>query len=215
MTPLAERLAAFQALRHAYTLEDLYRDYGYGGAVPDQRPSEWKALLDAVRELAPRTVVEIGSNTGGTLYYWLAQAERGATVVTVDIDHSRLHPDHAAWARPDTALVRITRSSTAPETLRALSVLAPLDFVFIDGGHATAEVLADVEAYAPISQAIALHDTCCRLPDWDVRRAWQTLVASPAWDAVEFAEDPERVWDGIAPGAHGYGIGLAVRRVRL
>ena len=49
-----------------------------------QDEAEFNQLLAIYKELAPKQVVEIGSLTGETLKRWIANAETGATIVSVD-----------------------------------------------------------------------------------------------------------------------------------
>jgi hypothetical protein len=49
-----------------------------------QSAGEFAALLDLYRALEPRTVLEIGSLLGGTLWHWLRFAPPGALVLNID-----------------------------------------------------------------------------------------------------------------------------------
>ena len=51
-----------------------------GGIVTAQIQWELYELINLYDELQPRHVLEIGSQFGGTLYYWLEGAEEGAKV---------------------------------------------------------------------------------------------------------------------------------------
>src|SRR5688572_8584818 len=64
-------------------------DYSFNAANglirPGQVRSEILGLAQRVQQLQPRTVVEIGTATGGTLFIWCALAHPDATIVSIDL----------------------------------------------------------------------------------------------------------------------------------
>jgi hypothetical protein len=73
---------------HLTTAEQIV-DYSFkasnGLIAPGQWRSEILGLAQRVQQLQPRTVVEIGTATGGTLFIWCALAHPDATIVSIDL----------------------------------------------------------------------------------------------------------------------------------
>src|SRR5687768_2410256 len=57
----------------------------HGLIMPGQVRSEIVALGSIVRKRQPRTIVEIGTARGGTLFIWCALAHPEATLVSIDL----------------------------------------------------------------------------------------------------------------------------------
>jgi cephalosporin hydroxylase len=145
---------------------------------------EWElgAALGLVRSLAPRVVVEIGCDRGGTLYAWRSCCERVYGITTEDngydsggsglplVTHGavvRIGDSHDPASRdwllgelaiPATMLaeaVLTRRADGQPVTFR------PADVLVLDGDHSPEGVAADLADYGPLVRAgglILLHD---------------------------------------------------------
>ena len=142
-----------------------------------------------------RTIVEIGSYQGGTLWFWRRLAPE-AKIVSVDLHidcagcaHRRAHSDCPRARVRQNADVVIEADSRAPGTIADVArevgaarlidgagVLADgagIDLLFIDGDHSFEAVEADFQNYAPMlsgSGVVALHDITApalTLPDGD------------------------------------------------
>jgi len=112
-----------------------------------QNAAEINALLDIYIKLKPHRVLEIGSAWGGTLWGWIEYAEKGTTVISVDMmvdppiygDHKLLEDSRALWDgwanEAEVELKTIIGNSQLDETADLVREFAPFDFVFIDGGH--------------------------------------------------------------------------------
>lgn len=187
--------------------------YGHIHPIPYQIPSEVLALLERVADLKPRTVVELGTAGGGTLFLFTRAAADNATLISVDLEGGPFGGGYPAATRPfiksfarQSQTIHLVRGdSRAPTTLaavkRALGGRA-IDFLFIDGGHDLDVVQSDFETYFPLVAAgglIALHDIVPgdRAAVGDVPQYWARLRDSA---------DHEEIVDSWQQG--GYGIGL-------
>lgn len=130
---------------------------------PSQDQEEIVSLLELLRERAPRSVLEIGTATGGTLYLFARVAAADATLVTVDIDQKCNPQLLRSFARKAQRLHSILGDSTAGGTVAAVHALLPqgVDFLFLDGDHSYEGVRSDFDQYRPLVRPggmIALHD---------------------------------------------------------
>jgi predicted O-methyltransferase YrrM len=196
------------------SLRQLSREALAGGAI--QKIEELEALAGLVRDLRPRTVLEIGSYRGGTLRAWCNLAAPSALLVSVDLPAEYVGAstqELQSLARPGQRVVVIRSDSQSDSTRAAVeTVLAGdrLDFLMIDGDHTYEGVSRDFELYSPLVREgglIAFHDILphSRMPGVEVHRLWQELRSR--YDHEEFV-DPARV-----PGLGQWG-GIGVLRYR-
>ncbi len=182
--------------------------------APMQKRSEILALLRQVAQLHPRTVVEIGTARGGTLFLLTRVAERDATIVSVDFPGGQFGGGYTPrrrflyrqFARPGQELRLILADSHASAT-RAMvdeAVSGSIDFLLVDGDHGYDGVRRDFELYAPLVRPgglIAFHDIVPGPVELvgGVPQFW-TEIRGP--DSQELVER----WD-----QGGYGIGVLPR----
>jgi predicted O-methyltransferase YrrM len=145
-----------------------------------QYPGEFAALLDLYRTLEPRTVLDIGSLFGGTLWHWLRLAPQAALILNIDtlvsIQDPRCAPQKAGhdglWAKwasgfgvtlktfggysNDPAIlakvrVALTERSRVDCSRRGSDNMQPcLDFLFLDGDHSYQAVKFDYIHYGSL-----------------------------------------------------------------
>lgn len=159
-----------------------------------QRSPEFDELLDLYRERKPKTVLEVGTHHGGTLYHWLRNAEPGTLVVAVDsyavgVDNRNLYPE---WT-PEGVTLRVVEGSTFdPQTKEeVLKYSATYEWVFIDAGHHYYEVCNDWQEFGSLGKVVAFHDIL-----WsDVALLWRELAKR--YETREFVSDPTTDWYGI------------------
>lgn len=163
-------------------------------------------LARRVHDLAPRTILEIGTARGGTLLIWANLAKE--KVVSCDI---QMPPELAElfvrFAPPASSCsVRLVVGDTHSDETRRRVVAelggAPVDFLFIDGDHTEAGVERDYEMYRSMVRPgglIAFHDIVQAQPrpHTHVHAFWKRLR--------ERAAVEELIGD---PGQVGYGIGV-------
>jgi cephalosporin hydroxylase len=156
-----------------------------------QKPSEFAALAERVRRLRPQTVVEIGTDSGGTFWAWSRLATPDALLVSVDLPEGRFSSGEPVgdvsrlrrYGREHQQLHFISRDSHdhgTLEELRRLLAGRPVDLLFIDGDHTYDGVKRDFEMYAPLVRSgglIALHDVVVhdRVPECQVHRFWAEI----------------------------------------
>src|SRR4051812_44637498 len=179
--------------------------------VPIQRRTEIRGLMNAVRRIAPRRLLEIGTANGGTLFLLTRMAALDAHVISVDLPGGSYGGDrnewkHDIWRAFPTGKQKLTllrsdshRQETLARVTQELNGM-PLDFLMIDGDHTYEGVKRDFEMYSPLVRSgglIAFHDICehPQRAGGEVFRFWQEVRSGR--NATEFIEDAKS----------GFGIG--------
>lgn len=159
------------------------------GAV--QKPAELERLVRLLQRRTLRTVVEVGTSIGGTLWLWLQLATPEATIVSIDLPGGEFGggygDEYAArfrsWARPGQSLHLLRADSHDPRTRqRCEQALGGrrIDFLMIDGDHTLEGCRRDFELYRPLVRRnglIALHDILPHpdVPECQVDRVWAQI----------------------------------------
>ncbi len=163
------------------------RDYG---ALQDGW--EFAVLLDLVKQAGVRTMIEIGSYTGGSLWAW-RQVVPNVLAVTMEAAPGQFHSHGASMIYGD---------STSPDVhTRTAQRLGgtQVDFMFIDGGHDWFTAKSDFEWAVSLVEhgIIGLHDINLHLrfpgPEFEgPRRLWnETRDLYPTYEiANKDMEDP-------------------------
>jgi len=169
-------------------------------------------LAEWVEKRRPRTVVEIGTAHGGTLFLWCRLADPQATIVSIDLPggiHGGGYPYWKSWIyrrfRMAGQTLRLLRGdSHRPEMLAQLKSLLPgdgkVDFLFIDGDHTYEGVKADFEMYSPLVRPgglVVFHDICkhAEAVNCQVDRFWHEVKNERR--AHEFVHNPNQGTCGI------------------
>lgn len=192
-----------------------YRGSGYFKRIePRQNPQEIEALYRAVCRLAPKTVLEIGTARGGTLYLWTQAAAADAIIVSVDLPGGKFggaYPDcripfYQAFARASQRVHLLRCDSHDTETyeeVRRLFEKRPVDFAFIDGDHTYAGVKADFQLYGPLVRPgglIAFHDILPRAGETEIE-------VDRFWSEIRDAYESKEL---IGPDGSGRRIGIGL-----
>jgi predicted O-methyltransferase YrrM len=138
-------------------------------------------LLEEFKRLGPSSVMEIGSEYGGTLYHWINNVQTGSRIVSVDRigGNSYLWREWAAKAGVD--LKVIIGRSDAQSTIDDVRAFCPtLDFLFIDGDHSYAGGRLDFELYVPLVRRgglVIFHDilSCHEAPNIEIWKLWNDI----------------------------------------
>ncbi|WP_295430234.1 class I SAM-dependent methyltransferase [uncultured Thiodictyon sp.] len=148
------------------------RTLASGWFNPWQLDSEICVLIDRVRRLRPKVVLEIGTAGGGTLFMWTRVAAPDALLISIDLPGGDVGGGYSGWraplyrrfALPGQKVTLLRGDSHDPGMVRKLDRLLSgrsVDFLFIDGDHAYDGVRQDHECYARFvghGGLIAFHD---------------------------------------------------------
>lgn len=196
--------------RDVVALTNLVFD-GFGGLMkPAQVRSEIMSLLYIVRDLAPKSVIEIGTAKGGTLFLFSRLADSAATLLSIDLPGGEFGGGYPEWKTklyqsfrlPGQTMHLLRADSGASHTMgRVKSILGEklVDFLFIDGSHTYEGVKMDYESYSPLVRKggiIAFHDIAVHPPEvhCGVDRLWDEIKGN---HSQEFIENREQQWAGI------------------
>ena len=169
---------------------------GHGAA---QKPGELAGLLEMLEMIAPRVIVEIGCDAGGTLWAW-SQLPGPPRVIGVDLPGGPYSV--ASFPESHGAELVIGDSHHKGTFARLLGALAGemADVLFIDADHTYEGVAADYHGYRPVVRPgglIVFHDIVPHpyVPSVGVRDLWTEI--SELWPSTEIITDREARWGGI------------------
>jgi predicted O-methyltransferase YrrM len=182
---------------------------------------EFLQLLEEIRTLKPRRILEIGTANGGTIFLLARAALPDATLATVDLPAKGQPHGYPSWKEPifrafagsnqKLSLVRgDSHDLGTVERVKAALDYKLVDFLFIDADHSYDGVKNDFELYLSLVRPgglVAFHDI---IPDYfsrygrktrsntgEVPRFWEELKGSRP--TREIVEDPAQ---------DGFGLGL-------
>lgn len=205
--------------RHCRNEEDylkLIRSWSFLGRSRlglQQLDEEILQLLSLVKALDPRSVLEIGTAGGGTLYLFCKVAAADAVILSIDLQYGpfgggyppKRRPLYTSFARHHQKILLLQADSHESDTLSRAKQLVGrerLDFLFIDGDHTYSGVKRDFLMYSPLVRKgglIAFHDISANPldPDYGVSKFWNEIKAS--YHHREIMKDTDQA---------GYGIGV-------
>jgi protein-L-isoaspartate O-methyltransferase len=151
-------------------------------------PREWPAamqdhqeledLLQVIRDIGAKKILEIGTCGGGTA---AAMASTGAVVTTMDIVEMHPYPwetDEYKAEFPN-AVVNYLKADSRP-WYTPPKVQDDYDLVFIDADHTDFSQYTDFKNYACMGKVVAVHDTnqwaTRTQDDWFPRNFWRLVM---------------------------------------
>jgi len=188
-------------------------EYSYLGLriAPLQVREEIEGLLSDVASKRPRTVLEIGTAKGGTLFLFARVTSEDAKLISVDLPGGEFGGGYPAWkehlyasfARGGQRIHLLRADSHDQRTKESVAKLVGetgVDLLFIDGDHTYEGVKRDFELYSPLVSKgglIALHDILPHATDTGVgvHRLWDEVRGS--YDSHEIVGDRAQGWAGI------------------
>jgi predicted O-methyltransferase YrrM len=211
-TPLAIKEIKNISLTAPEDLVDFALNRYWGIIKPAQVKNEVLQLANRVHELKPKTVLEIGTAKGGTLFLFSRLAADDAVLLSVDLPggkygggYSKLKNSlYQAFTLPKQKLHLIRANSHDRATfddVKALLGERKVDFLFIDGDHTYDGVKKDFEMYSKLVEdggLVALHDVAVHTPDRNctVDIFWQELRQTYK-HTEEIIDDVDQGWAGI------------------
>ena len=168
-------------------------------------------MLEIVKELKPKRILEIGAAGGGTLFLFSYIADPEAIVISVDLPGGPFGGGCPEWkiplfkgfAKSGQKIELLRADSHDPKTLEKIKEILgerSLDFLFIDGDHTYGGVKRDFEMYSPLVRKggiIAFHDIMEHPPETgcEVSKFWNEIKHS--YKHLEIFEDRNQGWAGI------------------
>ncbi|MFN3301840.1 MAG: O-methyltransferase [Patescibacteria group bacterium] len=183
----------------------------WGLIKPAQIQEEILELLKILEKIKPKTILEIGTAKGGTLFLFSRIASEDAIIISIDLPGGKFGGGYPKWKIPifqafkkeNQKLYLLREDSHKQETLEKVKKILngnQLDFLFIDGDHTYEGVKKDFEMYSPLVKregVIALHDIVHHpfVPDCQVEVFWKEIKQN--YKTKEIISSPSQTWAGI------------------
>jgi len=168
-------------------------------------------LLEILKDLNPKIILEIGTAGGGTLFFFTRIADPEASIISVDLPGGSFGGGYSEWKIPlyqsftkNGQKIKLLRAdSHNPKTFKLVkTVLADkkVDFLFIDGDHTYEGVKRDFTMYSSLVKEggiIAFHDIVEHDPrsSCKVNKFWNELKND--YEYLEIIKNRKQKWAGI------------------
>lgn len=156
-----------------------------------QKINELSSLLSLLKRRKLKTIVEIGTAKGGTLYAWCKISEPDALIVSIDLPGGPFGGGYTLndikkfrkYKRKNQKLHFLRKDSHKQTTKKILMEILQgqkLDFLFIDGDHRYSGVKKDFHLYSPLVKPnglITFHDILFhpKIPKCKVDKFWNEI----------------------------------------
>lgn len=190
---------------------DFASEYGHGLIRPQQVRSEILSLLGELDQLKPKSILEIGTANGGTLFLFCRLSlDPEGIAISLDLPGGRFGGGYPRWRsrlyrtfvskKQEIFLLRVdSHDSSSLSNVYEILGGRKLDFLFIDGDHSYEGVKRDFQLYSPLVREngiIALHDIAKHQGiESQVDLFWREISAK--YSSKEFLESSSQGWAGI------------------
>lgn len=173
---------------------DFAMQAGSGFLRPMQNEHEITQLIEKLLKIRPRTILEIGTARGGTLFLFCRSAAPDAQIVSLDLPYGRNGGGFPEWkvpiyqefAEPGQRLTLIRADShmtQSREQVERAVAGGKFDLIMIDADHSYKGAKRDFELYSPLVSErgiVVLHDILPNRfdPEIDVHRLWEEISVS-------------------------------------
>ena len=199
-----ERVSSVTTLDEAVDFAYSWKSWGIA-IRPFQNRDEIAALFKVVEPIKPRTVVEIGTGWGGTLFLFATVAGPDAILVSLDLPSSLFGRGYPKWkdrlyksfARDGQKLELVRGNSHQASSMDAVKQCLgsrQIDVLFIDGDHTYEGVKKDFELYSPLVRKgglIVFHDITPNLKNSEIEVPlfWNELRDAYENSEIRFLQD--------------------------
>ena len=176
-----------------------------------QVKNEITKLLEILKDLNPKIILEIGTAGGGTLYLFTKILDPEATIISVDLPGGSFGGGYSKWKIPlyqsftkKGQKIKLLRAdSHNPKTFKLVKTFLAdkkVDFLFIDGDHTYEGVKRDFNMYSSLVKEggiVAFHDIMETAPGsgCKVNKFWNEIKND--YKYLEIIEDIKQKWAGI------------------
>jgi len=161
----------------------------FRGFRPAQIPEEIQGLLELLKQKKPKTMLEVGTGKGGTLFLFSSVLPLNSKIITLDMRGGTFGAGYPFWMIPLLKTYRqgkqkqflVQSDSHDEKTLKKIKKILQgeqLDFLFIDGDHSYPGVKRDFELYSQLVRKngiIALHDIVVTEGGCTVYKFWDEI----------------------------------------